>query len=297
MTTVANIPAGTKGVMTLDEIKQSIRGEFLPYMAGAVRAIAGKEEAKRTAKLELSGREATMSNLARLSYEFAWSPGAIEEAMGEVVDAYAGELDADTLKARKSSIATFKKDASLVCRAKVRFDVARIFGLAHDIFYAKDDGTDTCKKAFARAYQCAIAVFVQMKAGRKFEGAEDIIQLASEVLVARRYDGDSVKRKFETLVEGIREFNREFPSDYLKQCIEALCQLDSDDFADMARAKLAAKIAPATEPRPLNLVHEDVPAPVAAPAPAPAPAPVIAPVPSIDVQLDARLSEVLGTAD
>lgn len=295
MTTVANIPAGTKGTMTLDDIKRSIEGEFLPYMRSADRAINARDEAKRSAKLELSSRENTMCNLARLSYEFAWSPGAIEEAMGMVVDAYAGTLDADTLKARKSSIATFKKDAALVCRAKVRFDVARIFGLAHDVFDAKDDGADTCKKAFARAYQCAIAVFVQMKAGRAFDGAEDIIQLASEVLVARRYDGDSVKRKFETIVESVREFNREFPSEYLKACIEALCQLDADDFADMARAKLAAKLNPAVAPRPLNLVRdvEDEPTPVA-PAPI-VPAPM--PVPSIDVQLDARLNEVLGTAD
>jgi hypothetical protein len=293
MTTVANINAGTHGVMTLDEIKRSIEGEFLPYMHGASRMVDAKNAAKTANNAEIAGREGAMVNLAALSHKFAWSPGMIEEAMGAVVDAYAGTLDADTLKARKSSIATFKKDAALVCRAKVRADVSRIFGLAHDIFDAKDDGTDTCKKAFARAYQCAIAVFVQMKAGRAFDDAHDVIQLASEVLVARRYDGESVKRKFETIVESVREFNREFPSEYLAQCIEALCQLDADDFADLARAKLAAKLAPATAPRPLNLVHEDVPTPVVAPVPVIAPVPAFVPVPDIDAQL----ADVLGNAD
>ena len=291
MTTVATINAGTHGTMTLDEIKQSIGSEFRDYMLGAVRSIAAKDAAKIEGKAELTTRETTMMKLARLSFDFAWSPGMIEEAMGAVADEYAGTLDETQLKARKASIATFKKDAALCCRAKVRADVSRIFGLAHDIFDAKDDATATCKAAFARAYQCAIAVFVQMKAGRAFDGAEDIVQLASEVLVARRYDGPTVARKFESIKEALAEFRREYPSEYLDECYKALCYLDADDFADMARAKLAAKLSPATAPRPLNLVHEDVPAPV--PAPVLAPVPAFVPVPEIDAQL----ADVLGHAD
>lgn len=312
MTTVANINAGTLGPMSLDEIKSSIRGEFLPYMTGAAAVVAAKADAKEAAATELSGREATMTNIATLAYRHAWSPGMIEEAMGAIIEDYTASLTEAELEARKASIRTFKKDATLVCRPKVRADVSRIFKLAHEIFAAdkKDESRATCKNAFARAYQTAIACFSQMKLGRSFEDARDIVQYASEALVARRYDGPTVAKKFEKIKADLRAFAAEYKSEYLDECITALSQLVADDFADMARAKMADKLRPATAPRPLNLVHEDVPEPVPAPVAAPVAAPVIAPVtafvpvaapaPVIAVpvpEMDAELTNVMGSAD
>jgi len=301
MTTVANINAGTHGTMSIDDIKRSIESEFLPYIGIATRAVAAKDAAKTTAAAELTGREKTMINLAKLSHDFAWAPGAIEEAMDTVIAAYAESLTDAQREARKSSIATFKKDTMLVCRAKVRADVSRIFGLAHEIYDPKEmtDAKKTCKSAFARAYQCGIAVFVQMKAGRTFDDAASIVQLASEVLVARRYDGPTVAKKFAAIKEALAEFNREYPSEYLEECLTALRFLDADDFADLARAKMSAKLNPERAPRPLNLVHEDVPEPVAAPVAAPvlAPVPAFVPVPVPVPEMDAELANVLGNAD
>lgn len=293
MTTVIN--AGTKGHMDLEQIKVAIDQVFRPYMGEASKLAIAKTAFDDAKAHELTGREDVMKKLAELSHGYAWGPGAVEEALGFVTDAYIERNKIDKKDKRFASANTFKKDAALVCRPKVRAHVARIFALAHTAFDAKDEGSKALKNAFARAYQCAIACFVEIKRGREFDTAHDLIQFASEKLVARRYDGDAVKRKFEALVEGVREFHREFPSEYLAKCIEALCQLDADDFADMAKESLRRRMAE------LNRASEPV-APVIAtvPTPTPAPVPTAEPLPlPVPNGVDAAMQDfaTAGSAD